>query len=271
MFEDNLIVVRGAGDIATGVIHRLVRSGFPVIATETASPTVIRRTVAFAEVVSEGECTVEGITARRVDEAQEALRLSYEGIVPVVVDSEAQVVRQLKPFAFVDAILAKRNVGTRREDAEVVIGLGPGFVAGEDVDVVIETNRGHELARVILEGSATPNTGVPGNVGGHSAERVLRAPRDGVFRTVRQIADQVKAGETVAEVEGRPVVTAIDGVLRGLLRDGLKVTEGFKVGDVDPRCRREHCFTISDKARAIGGGVLEALLMHLSSRKRVAG
>ncbi|MFQ5915058.1 MAG: selenium-dependent molybdenum cofactor biosynthesis protein YqeB [Nitrospinota bacterium] len=271
MFEDAFVVVRGAGDIATGVIHRLVRSGFPVIATEIASPSVIRRTVAFAEAVLEGECAVEGMTARRADDAQQALRLCREGLVPVVVDPQARIVQELKPFALVDAILAKRNVGTRRADADVVIGLGPGFVAGEDADVVIETNRGHDLARLILEGSAEPNTGVPGNVGGHSAGRVLRAPCAGVFRAVRKIADRVKAGEAVAEVDGRPVVTAIEGVLRGLLRDGMKVEEGFKVGDVDPRCRPEHCFTISDKARAIGGGVLEALLMHLSTRKHVAG
>lgn len=271
MFEDTLVVVKGAGDIATGVIHRLVRSGFPVIATELPSPTVIRRTVAFAEAVREGEVTVEGIAARRVEDAEEALRLAREGIVPVLVDPEAKVVRRLKPFAVVDAILAKRNLGTRRGDAEVVIGLGPGFTAGEDVDVVIETNRGHDLARILLEGSAEPNTGVPGNVGGRTAERVLRAPCAGVFRSVRRIGDSVKAGEKVAEVDGRPVAAEIEGILRGLLRDGLEVTEGFKVGDVDPRCRREHCFTISDKARAIGGGVLEALLMSLSSRRRVAG
>ncbi|MFQ5693031.1 MAG: selenium-dependent molybdenum cofactor biosynthesis protein YqeB [Nitrospinota bacterium] len=271
MFEDVLVVVRGAGDIATGVIHRLVRSGFPVIATETASPTVIRRTVAFAEAVAGGECTVEGITARRVEGDEEALRLAREGIVPVLVDPGGDVIRRLKPFAVVDAILAKRNLGTRREDAEVVIGLGPGFTAGEDVDVVVETNRGHDLARVILEGTAEPNTGVPGSVGGHAGDRVLRAPCGGEFRAVRKIGDAVRAGDRVAEVGGRPVVTAIDGVLRGLLRDGLTVTEGFKVGDVDPRCRREHCFTISDKARAVGGGVLEALLMHLTSRDQVPG
>lgn len=270
MFEDYLIVIRGAGDIATGVIHRLVRSGFPVIALETPSPTVIRRTVAFAEAVAEGEATVEGMTARRVDDLREALRLTRERTVPVVVDPEARLVQRLKPFAVVDAILAKRNVGTKRSDAEVVIGLGPGFVAGEDVDVVIETNRGHDLARIILDGAAEPNTGVPGNIGGHSTDRVLRAPCAGVFHPIRAIGDQVKVGDQVAEVDGRPVETSIDGILRGLLRDGLEVTEGFKVADVDPRCRREHCFTISDKARAIGGGVLEALLMHLSTRKSVA-
>lgn len=270
MFEESWVVIRGAGDLATGVIHRLVRSGFPVIATDIPSPTVIRRTVAFAEAVPEGECTVEGIMARRVDDLEEAMRVGREGIVPVLVDPGARLVERLNPFAVVDAILAKRNVGTRRGIADVVIGLGPGFTAGEDVDAVIETNRGHDLARVILEGSAEPNTGVPGNVGGKSSERVLRAPCAGVFRSLREIADPVRSGEAVAEVEGRPVVTEIDGILRGLLRDGLPVTKGFKVADVDPRCRREHCFTISDKARAIGGGVLEALLMRLSMQNRVA-
>ena len=159
MFEENWVVVRGAGDLATGVIHRLVRSGFPVIATDIASPSVIRRTVAFAEAVAEGECTVEGITARRVEDMEEAVRVGREGIVPVLVDPEARIVESLNPFAVVDAILAKKNIGTRRGVADVVIGLGPGFTAGEDVDVVIETNRGHDLARVILEGTAEPNTG----------------------------------------------------------------------------------------------------------------
>ncbi len=271
MFEDTFVVVRGAGDLATGVIHRLVRSGFPVIATDIDNPTVIRRTVAFAEAIWRGEATVEGMTARRADSPDQALQICQEGMVPIIADPEAGITERLNPFALVDAILAKKNLGTRRGMADVVIGLGPGFSAGEDVDVVIETNRGHDLARLILEGAAEPNTGVPGSVGGKTDERVLRAPGEGLFRGVRRIGDQVQAGETVAEVAGLPVVTRIDGILRGLLRDGLSVTGGFKVADVDPRCRREHCFTISDKARAIGGGVLEAILMFLTAKKGVAG
>lgn len=270
-----MVVVKGGGDLATGVAHRLHRVGMKVIVTELAQPTVIRRAVAFASAIFEGEVTVEGVTARRVDDAAQALALLPEGIIPVVVDPSASVlrpervegVRELKPNVVVDAILAKRNTGTKITDAPVVVALGPGFTAGLDAHAVIETNRGHDLGRVILEGQATPDTGIPGPVMGYASERVVRAPGKGAFRGVKAIGDMVEAGDVVARVGDQPVLAPISGVLRGLLADGLVVKEGMKVGDVDPRGAREHCFTISDKARAIGGGVLEAILYLLRERE----
>jgi len=267
MLEDILVVVKGGGDLATGVAHRLHRVGMKVIVTELAQPTVIRRTVAFASAVFEGQVTVEGVTARRVENVAPALALLPEGILPVVVDPQASVVRELKPTVVVDAIIAKRNTGTQITDAPVVVALGPGFAAGLDAHAVIETNRGHDLGWVILEGRAAPDTGVPGPVMGYASERVVRAPGGGVFRGVKAIGDRVEADDVVARAGAQPVLAPISGVLRGLLADGLVVKEGMKVGDVDPRGVREHCFTISDKARAIGGGVLEAILYLLRERE----
>jgi xanthine dehydrogenase accessory factor len=245
-----------------------------VVVTELAQPTVIRRAVAFASAVFEGEVTVEGVTARRVEDTAQALALLPEGIVPVLVDPGASIlrpervegVRELKPTVVVDAIIAKRNTGTQITDAPVVVALGPGFTAGIDAHAVIETNRGHDLGRVILEGQASPDTGVPGPVMGYASERVVRAPGPGVFRGVKAIGDRVEAGDVVARAGDQPVLAPISGVLRGLLADGLVVKEGMKVGDVDPRGVRQHCFTISDKARALGGSVLEATLYLLRER-----
>ena len=275
MLQDILVVVKGGGDLATGVAHRLHRVGMKVIVTELAQPTVIRRAVAFASAVFEGEVTVEGVVARRVEDAAQALALLPEGIIPVVVDPQASVLRpervegvgELKPTAVVDAIIAKRNTGTKITDAPVVVALGPGFTAGLDAHAVIETNRGHDLGRVILEGQAAPDTGIPGPVMGYASERVVRAPGKGVFRGVKAIGDRVEAGDVVARVGDQLVLAPIFGVLRGLLADGLVVKEGMKVGDVDPRGVREHCFTISDKARALGGSVLEAILYLLRERE----
>jgi xanthine dehydrogenase accessory factor len=263
MLDHILVVVRGAGDLATGVIHRLHRAGMRVVATELPQPLAIRRTVAFASAAYEGMWQVEGIVARRVADQAAMERALAAGEVPVWVDPEVHILQWLHPTAVVDAIMAKRNTGTRIIDAPVVVALGPGFTAGQDCHAVVDTQRGHDLGRVILQGHAQPDTGTPGTVGGESARRVLRAPNDGLFVGRRQIGDLVRAGETVAEVEGQPVVAQIDGVLRGLLHDGLNVRAGHKVGDVDPRGVVEHCFTISDKARAIGGSVLEAILYQL--------
>jgi xanthine dehydrogenase accessory factor len=284
MLEDILVVVKGGGDLATGVAHRLHRVGMKIIITELAQPTVIRRAVAFASAVFEGEVTVEGVVARRVEDAAQALALWPEGMIPVLVDPDASVlrpepcpeqsrrvvegVRELEPSVVVDAITAKRNTGTRITDAPVVVALGPGFTAGLDAHAVIETNRGHDLGRIILEGQAVPDTGIPGPVMGYASERVVRAPGGGVFRGIKAIGDRVEAGDVVARAGDQPVLAPISGVLRGLLADGLAVKEGMKVGDVDPRGVREHCFTISDKARAIGGGVLEAILYLLRERER---
>jgi len=253
-----LALVKGGGDLASGVIIRLHRAGFDVVVTEVAEPTVVRRTVAFAEAVPEGRATVEGLEALLVPDVRAAREVLVQGRIPVLVDPDALSRGELRPDLVVDAIVAKRNLGTRLADAPAVVALGPGFTAGTDCHAVIETMRGHTLGRVLYEGEALPNTGVPGEIGGRGSERVLRAPVAGAFRAVRAIGDQVATGEVVAYVGEQPVRSALDGVLRGLLREGLAVPAGFKCGDVDPRAEREHCFTVSDKALAIAGGVLEA-------------
>lgn len=268
---DTLVVVKGAGDLATGVIHRLARAGFPVIATELAHPTVVRRTVAFAEAVTLGAITVEEVTCRLATSFAAIQTVLVEGEVPVVVDPAGSMLKQLRPTVLVEATLSKYNSGIMIEDAPVVIALGPGYEAGKDVHAVIETNRGHNLGRVYLHGRAEPNTGVPGAIGGYTIDRLLRAPGAGRLYSVRQIGDLVQAGEKVALVrsatnEEFPVTASISGIMRGLVRDGLDVTSGMKVGDIDPRAAREHCFTISDKSRAIAGGVLEAILYFLNKR-----
>jgi len=251
-------LVKGAGDLATGVALRLRRAGFAVVMTEIARPTVVRRTVAFAEAVYEGRTTVEGVTARRAEGLAEAEAVLRRGDVAVVVDPEAHIRDELGAGLVVDAILAKRNLGTSVADAPAVVALGPGFVAGVDAHAVVETKRGHSLGRVVWEGEALPNTGVPGEVGGHSAARVLRAPATGVFESGLEIGERVVAGQRVGRVGDAAVLSSLDGVLRGLLHPGLEVSEGFKLGDVDPRAERDHCFTVSDKALAVAGGVLEA-------------
>jgi xanthine dehydrogenase accessory factor len=259
-----LVVVRGAGDLATGTIVRLAHAGFRVIALESAQPTAIRRAVTLSEAVFEGSARVEDVEARLAAGVDEALALASDRVVPIVVDPRGGTIPALHPFALVDAIIAKRNLGTRRGMAAVVVALGPGFTAGTDADAVIETNRGHGLGRVILGGEAEPDTRTPGTIGGATATRVLHAPGPGRFVALCGIGDRVTSGQVVAAVEGArraEIRASLDGVLRGLLRPGLEVPAGFKVGDVDPRGVREYCFTISDKARAIGGGVLEAILM----------
>lgn len=260
-FSD-LIVVRGAGDISTGTIHRLFRAGFPVLALETDHPSAIRRKVAFSEAVYDGTATVEGITAVRISGLQEMTAVLEKGQLPLLVDPEGQSIRRLCPAVVVDAILAKKNLGTSMDMADLTIALGPGFEAGKDVRYVIETMRGHDLGRIISSGSAAPNTSVPGLIGGFGAERVIHSPAAGVFRMKRDIGDLVQAGETVGTVitpEGEiPVTTRISGILRGIIRDGYPVTRGFKLADVDPRLEElKNCFTISDKARCIAGSVLE--------------
>jgi xanthine dehydrogenase accessory factor len=257
---DTLAIVRGGGDLGTGVAHRLHRAGFTVMVTELPQPLCVRRTVSFAEAVYAGSITVEGVTARCADDPMVGMAYTALDEIPVVVDAQGDVVSRMKPPIVVDARLAKRNLGTRRRDAALVIGLGPGFAAGVDCHAVVETNRGHNLGRVYWEGSAEDDTGLPEAVSGFTGVRVLRAPAGGVFEARRQIGDLVEAGDIVAEVAGTPIVAEFSGVLRGLLRDGLVVPQGMKVGDLDPRRVRDYCFLISDKARAIGGGVLEAVL-----------
>lgn len=259
-----LVLVKGAGDLATGTACRLHSAGMDVVMTDLPAPTAVRRTVAFSQCVYDGVCTVEGLTARRVERPEEALSCLTRGEIPVLADPEANIRRLLPLDALVDAVLAKRNTGTTRNDAPIVLALGPGFTAGEDCHAVVETMRGHTLGRLLLEGAAIPNTGVPGDVGGYTTQRIIRAPADGIFHPRAEIGQTVEEGDLVAEVDGAPVPALLRGTVRGMLPDGLPVRKGMKAGDIDPRCRREHCFTVSDKARAIGGGVLEGLLRFLS-------
>ena len=259
-----LVLIRGAGDIATGIALRLYRGGLRVVMTDLPRSTAIRRTVCFSQAIVLGETTVEGVRAVRADAASQALERLAEGAVPVLPDPALTCLTSLRPDALVDAILAKKNLGTHITDAPVVVGVGPGFTAGTDCHAVVETMRGHTLGRVIYDGAALPNTNIPGLIGGYAGERVLRAPADGVFHQILNIGDEVKAGDIAGEVDGQPMRCTIGGVLRGLLADGTPVHKGMKSGDVDPRCRPEYCATASDKALAVGGGVLEAIL-HFST------
>ena len=265
-YQQFAILLRGGGDIATGIALRLYRSGFRrLIILETAHPMAVRRRVAFSEAVYEGLCTVEGITAALAPRPEEIAPLWDAGCIPVMVDPQGVTIPRLRPEVVIEATLAKRNVGVGITDAPLVIGVGPGFTAGEDCHAAVETMRGHTLGRVIYCGSPIPNTGVPGIIGGYGAKRVMRSPAAGVFEPKMEIGQMVKAGEVAAVVNGQPMLCTIDGCLRGLLQEGLTVPAGMKCGDIDPRCQQSHCFQASDKALAVGGGVLEALL-HFGCR-----
>ncbi len=255
-----LVLIKGAGDLASGVAYRLHRAGFQIVMTDLPFPTSIRRTVCFSEAIPNGETTVEGVRARFARDAAAAREIIREGDIAVLADERAACRGLLEPTVVVDAILAKKNLGTAITDAPAVIALGPGFTAGTDCHAVVETMRGHRLGRVYTSGGAIPNTGVPGDVGGFTLERILRAPEAGVFRGVARIGDIVEAGQLCACAGDAPICAAIGGVLRGLLPDGTQVHAGMKCGDVDPRCRVEHCYLISDKALSVAGGVLEAVL-----------
>ena len=254
-----LAIIRGAGDIASAIALRLHKCGASVIMTEVEHPLTVRRTVAFSEAIHSGKTQVEGVVGVRAESVDDALRRALEGVVPVLVDPKCSCI-WLEPDVLVDAILAKRNLGTAITDAPVVLALGPGFTAGVDCHGVVETMRGHNLGRLLTQGSAAPNTGVPGDVGGYTTQRIIRAPADGAFEPLAAIGQRVEEGQPVARVAGRTACAQLTGVVRGMLPAGLAVTAGMKAGDIDPRCRAEHCFTVSDKARAIGGGVLEGLL-----------
>ncbi len=258
------IVIKGGGELASGVAHRLACSHFKVCLTEIPHPQAVRRRVAFSEAVYEGEIEVEGVIARFITSPGDIFQVWEEGKVPLLIDPEATIKDILKPDVLVDAILAKKNLGTRISDAPLVIGLGPGFQAGKDVHIVIETNRGHNLGRLIDKGEAEANTGIPGAIAGVSAERVFRSAKAGRLTTDKKIGDYVQAGEVVAFIDDSPVNALVEGVIRGLLRDGAEVHKGMKLGDVDPRGIERYCYTISDKARAIAGGVLEAILSHFN-------
>lgn len=280
MKKKDLIVVRGAGDLATGTIHRLKKAGFRLLVLEAEHPAAIRRQVALSEAVYAGSARVEDVEAVRMDvdlaekkNRKELLEQEMERIwkkdgVPVLVDPAGLSIAALRPAVVVDALLAKKNLGTTKEMAPLVIALGPGFTAGEDVDVVIETKRGHNLGRVIRSGSAVPNTGIPGIIGGYGKERVMHAQAEGILRNAASIGDIVEAGAVIAEIETEngmvPVEASLSGLLRGLIRDGYPVTKGFKIADIDPRKEElQNCFTISDKARCIAGSVLEVICGEL--------
>ena len=295
-----LIICRGAGDLATGIIHRLHRAGHRVIALETDYPAAIRRQVSFCEAVYDGSAAVEGVTARLVPALADAESdtETYSGIndtpaahivsekwdssaieavleageVPLLIDQKGESIALLKPDVVVDAIIAKKNLGTTIDMAPLVIGVGPGFTAGQDVHLVIESMRGHNLARIITDGMAQPNTGVPGNIAGFTSERVIHAPAAGYIHDVRKIGDIVQKGDEIARIypdkesydnalsEYVPVNATITGIIRGLIREGYYFKEGFKIADIDPReGELSNCFTISDKARSIAGSVLEAV------------
>lgn len=272
----NCVIVRGAGDLATGTIVRLVNSGFRVLLTECAQPSAIRRRAALSEAVYDGVTTVEGVTCRKIDSLDQMERVWQNGEVPLIVDETGESIRTLNPTVVVDAILAKRNLGTTRDMSCITVALGPGFTAGEDVDAVIETMRGHSLGRILYTGAAIPNTGVPGLIGGYAKERVIHAPADGALTLVTDAQGQnvdigsvVHKDDVIAMVGETPVYATLDGVLRGLIRPGYAVTKGLKIADIDPRMeQKDNCDTISDKARNIAGGVLEAIL-HLSMQKGV--
>lgn len=274
-----LIICRGGGDLATGIVHRLFRAGFPVLVLETDSPAAIRRQVSFSEAVYDGMATVEGVTAERIASADRASvnHVLEEGRVPLLVDPEGSSIPLLKPNIVVDAIIAKKNLGTAKEMAPLVIGVGPGFTAGEDVDLVVESMRGHNLARIFTTGSALPNTGIPGNIGGFTKERVLHAEAAGYMKNIRQIGDIVEKGEEIARIYEKmtedgtfsgsyvSVEASISGIIRGLIREGYHFQKGFKIADIDPReSELANCFTISDKARSIGGSVLEAVCGYVN-------
>jgi len=259
--DERVVLIRGAGEMASGVAHRLHRSHFKICMIEIPHPLAVRREVSFCEAVYDREKEVDGIRAKLISKPEEIPSLWKGEKIPVLIDPDGKKTRNsLKPDVLVDAILAKKNMGTRINDAPLVIGLGPGFTSGKDVHLVVETNRGHNLGRVLSNGSAEVDTGIPGEIGGYTIERLLRTMKSGIFRPHKSIGELVDKGTVIAVVDDFPIIAKISGVVRGLLRGGVEVKKGMKVGDIDPRGKKESCFTISDKARAIGGGVLEAIL-----------
>lgn len=268
----SVVLIRGGGELASGVAWTLALSGFRVILTEVEQPLMVRWPVCFGTAVVEGIWEVEEIKARRVDNPLAFEALWKKGEIPVLVDPELNHLEKIQPEILVDGIMAKRNLGTKRNMASLTIGLGPGFTAQEDVDIVVESNRGHNLGRLIYSGIAEPNTGVPGLIAGYSSERVVYSPESGIFHAKRSIGDQVKAGEILGEIiakdsnHPKPVISSIDGVLRGLIREETFIPKGVKAGDVDPRAHQEYCWTISEKARTIGGAVLLAIMSNSSPK-----
>lgn len=264
---ERLIIVRGGGDLATGTIYRLHQAGYHVLVLEVKQPLAIRRYVSFCQAIYDGEIEVEGVKACRVDTLDECQQIFAEGKIPVYIDENATAIDILKPEVVVDAILAKKNLGTNRKMAPLTIALGPGFEASKDVDAVIETKRGHHLGRIYYQGCAIKNTGIPGIIAGYGKERVMHSGVHGIFQPVKMIGDVVKKGEVIAHIQNEDglheAYASLDGVLRGILQAGLDIPKGMKIADIDPRLESaNHCFTISDKARCISGSVLEVICRY---------
>lgn len=258
-YKKDTIVIRGGGDVATGIAYTLFKSGYKIVILEIEKPLAVRRAVSFSEAVYEGEIAVEGVKGALAKDLEDIYRILKEGNIPVYIDGEGCVLNKLMPLALIDAIMAKVNTGTKKDMAPITIGIGPGFEAGIDVDLVVESKRGSNLGKVIYKGKAEENTGIPAPVLGFTVERVLRAPCSGVVEFFCNIGDYVEKGQVIGRVENEEVVATIDGIIRGIIRNGLYVDKGLKIGDIDPRGIREYAFTISDKAKTIGKGVLEAI------------
>ncbi len=257
------ILIRGSGEIASAIGHRLWRCGFSrIVMTETHAPLAVRRMVSFSEAVFNGKATVESVEAILAGAAGDVTRIWKDSRIAVIVDPDCAILHEIQPDTLIDAVLAKRNTGTKIDDARLVIALGPGFKAGDDCHCLIETDRGHDLGRIIISGPTSPNTGKPGDIMGQTHNRVLRAPLDGVLETFFEIGDQIEKGSLVASINNIPIEAQISGILRGILRSGSQVVRHAKIGDIDPRSQRPHCFTISDKARTISGSVLEAIMAN---------
>jgi xanthine dehydrogenase accessory factor len=261
------VLIRGGGEMASGIAHRLHQCHMKVLITEIEAPTAVRRTVAFAEAVYQGYQIIEGVKTLKVSAAAAVGEQWQRGNIPLLVDPDARIRMTVMPDVIVDAIMAKKTAHTKISDAPLVIGVGPGFIAGTNVHAVVESNRGYHLGRVLWSGAAECDTAVPAPVAGFTHARVLRVPCAGRFRALREIGDLVKVGETVAEVKGVPIKAEIAGMLRGILKNDIEVAQGVKAGDVDPRGQKEYCYSISDKARAIAGGVLEAILHTFENLK----
>ncbi len=258
---DNIIIVRGGGDIATGTIHKLFRSGFPVVILEIEKPSAIRRKVAFSEAMYEQEVIVEGVVCKKAAHFEDINHILSKGKIPIIRDENCSILNYIKPLALVDGILAKKNLGTKKAMAPITVAIGPGFEAGVDADAVIETQRGHDLGRILWEGFAAKNTGIPGIIGGFGKERVIHSPAAGIIKNISHISNTVTKGQAIAFIGDTKVEASIDGILRGIIKDGYPVVKGLKIADIDPRIEeKKNCFTISDKARCIGGSVLESIL-----------
>ena len=263
--SDKIIIVRGGGDIASGTINRLHNMGFKVLVLEIPNPNFIRRKVCYGEAVYEGEFTLENAVSKFAHNLEEIYSICEEGKIPVYIDPDMKILQEIHPDALVDGILAKKNLGMSKDLAPITIALGPGFEAGKDADAVIETNRGHNLGRIIYEGRASENTGIPGIINGYGRERVIYAPASGILKIVHDIGSVVKKDEIIAYIDNKPVYASLTGLIRGMIREGSFVKEGLKISDIDPReDQLKNCWTISDKARTISGGTAEALFFLLN-------